>query len=70
MVEVNVSYPDFSGGEISPEGYGRFDLKMFYKGARRVQNFITYSIGMARYRTGTVFVAKTRMGQIARLHVW
>lgn len=68
MVEVNVSYPDFSGGEISPEGYGRFDLKMFYKGARRVQNFITYSIGMARYRTGTVFVAKTRMGQIARLH--
>lgn len=67
MVESLTSYPDFSGGEVSPELYGRFDLQTFYKGARRVQNFIPYSVGMARYRPGTVFVAKTRLGRVARL---
>lgn len=67
MVEVNVSYPDFSGGEVSPDSYGRFDLKMFYKGARRVENFISYSIGMAKFRTGTSYVSQTRLGQVARL---
>lgn len=67
MTEVNLSLPDFSAGEISPELYGRFDLKPYYKSGRRVENFIVNSTGMAKYRPGTLFVAKTRMGRRARL---
>jgi hypothetical protein len=67
MVEVNLSFTDFSAGEIAPDLYGRFDLKPYYRSGRRVQNFIVQSTGMARYRTGTIFVAKTRQGQKARL---
>lgn len=67
MVEVNVAYPDFSAGEISPELYGRFDLAVFYKGARRVENFITQATGMARFRTGTIYAATTRDNQKAVL---
>ncbi len=59
MVKVNTSYPDFSAGEVSPRGYGRFDLKPFYNGAARVENFQTDTLGSAEFRTGTVYVAKS-----------
>jgi len=68
MTEVNLSLPDFSSGEISPELYGRFDLKPYYKSGRRVENYITQSTGMAKFRTGSYYVAKTRQGKKARLH--
>lgn len=67
MTEVNTSYPDFSAGEISPKLYGRFDLQAFYKGARRMENFIPESTGGASFRTGTVFASKTRDNLPARL---
>lgn len=70
MVEVNVSYPDFSGGEVSPDLYGRFDLSVFYKGARRIENFVTYSTGSAKYRTGSIYSSRTRLGNKARLHTF
>jgi hypothetical protein len=60
MVQVNTSYPDFSFGEISPNVYGRHDLAAFYKGGRRVENFICQTTGPAHYRTGTVFASRTR----------
>lgn len=60
MVNVNSSYPDFSGGEIAPKYYGRHDLQIFYKGLRRVRNFITESAGGAFFRNGFYFAAKTR----------
>jgi len=60
MVSVNVSYPDFSAGEISPKMYGRHDLAAFYNGGRRVENFITEVAGMARFRTGSIYSAKTQ----------
>lgn len=60
MVDVNISFPDFSGGEISPKCYGRHDLKAYYTGARRVENFTTQVTGPANFRTGTIFAAKTR----------
>lgn len=60
MVEANVSFPDFSAGELSPKMYGRHDLAAYYKGARRCENFIIQTTGPAHYRTGTVFAARTR----------
>jgi len=60
MVNVNVSYPDLSGGEIAPKYYGRHDLQIFYKGLRRVRNFVTESAGGASYRQGFYFSNKTR----------
>lgn len=59
MVNVNTSYPDFSAGEISPKMYGRHDLAAFYNGGRRVQNFITEVAGVAKYRTGSIYSART-----------
>ncbi len=59
MVSVNVSYPDFSNGEISPKLAGRYDLQAFYKGGRRVENFISQTTGAAQFRTGTIYAAQT-----------
>lgn len=59
MTAAEASYPDFSAGEISPRMYGRFDTKVFYQGARRVENFVTQITGPAYYRTGSMFAAKT-----------
>ncbi len=67
MVGVNVSYPDTSAGEVTPDVRGRFDLSVFFKGMRRIVNWITSSTGMARFRTGTVYVGKTRLNQMALL---
>lgn len=60
MVTANVSYPDFSAGELSPKMYGRFDLAAFFNGGRRIENFKTQVGGMASYRTGAVYAAKTK----------
>lgn len=56
---VNVSYPDFSSGEISPKCYGRFDIEAYYSGCRRCENFIPQTVGSAFFRTGTAYAAKT-----------
>ncbi len=60
MVQTNLSFLDFSAGELSPKMYGRHDLAAYYKGGRRVQNFICQTTGPANYRTGTVFASRTR----------
>jgi hypothetical protein len=70
MTNVNVSYPDFSAGEISPKMYGRHDLAAFYNGGRRVQNFITEVAGMAKYRNGSVYAAKTKGNTAAFLYTF
>lgn len=70
MTNVNVSYPDFSAGELSPKMYGRHDLAAFYNGGRRVQNFITEVAGMARYRNGSIYAAKTRNNTAAFLYTF
>jgi hypothetical protein len=70
MVSVNVSYPDFSAGEISPKMYGRHDLAAFYNGGRRVENFITEVAGMARFRTGSIYSAKTQNNEVAFLYTF
>ncbi len=70
MVAVNVSFPDFSAGELSPKVYGRHDLKAYYSGARRCENFIVETTGSARYRTGTVFASRTRDNLLAFLYTF
>ena len=70
MVNVNTSYPDFSAGEISPRLYGRHDLKAFYSGARRVENFIVEVQGGARFRTGSIYSAKTQNNEEALLYTF
>ncbi len=70
MAGAEVSYPDFSAGEISPRMYGRFDVKVYYSGARRVENFISQVVGPAHFRTGTVYAAKTANNRKAFLWVF
>lgn len=59
MTIVNSSYVDFSGGEISPKFYGRFDTKFYYNSGRRICNFIPDTVGVAVYRQGTYYVSQT-----------
>jgi hypothetical protein len=70
MVEVNLSFPDFSSGELSPKVYGRHDLAAYYKGGRRVENFIVQTTGPAFFRTGTVFASRTRDNLPALLYTF
>lgn len=59
MTAAVLSYPNFSGGEISPKMYGRFDLAAYYSGARKVENFIPQTVGSAHFRTGFRYVSRT-----------
>lgn len=43
----------FVSGEISPELYGRHDLKAYFNGAARLDNFIVRRTGGIRKRAGT-----------------
>ena len=69
-MSVNVSFPDFSGGEISPKFYGRHDLKAYYNSCRRLQNFIPDTIGTAQFRTGTFYAAGTKSNNKAFLYTF
>ena len=59
MTNIEASYPDFSAGELSPRMYGRFDVKVFFKGARRMENFTPQVTGPTNYRTGSYYAANT-----------
>jgi hypothetical protein len=52
MVRSNNLYLDFSGGEVSPEVYGRADLALYNKSLKRMSNFIADRRGEARFRNG------------------
>ena len=43
---------NFVGGEISPSLHGRSDLKMYYKSAAKVENFVVAKEGSLRKRRG------------------
>jgi hypothetical protein len=68
MVSVNTSQPDFSAGEIAPKFYGRHDLQITYKGARRVRNFIVEAAGGVFFRPGFYYAAQTKNNQPAWLY--
>lgn len=67
---INISFTDFSGGEISPKFYGRHDLKAYYNTCRRLENFTIDAIGPASFRTGLVFASQTKDNKKAFLYTF
>ena len=49
---------NFVAGEISPELYGRHDVKAYFQGAAKLENFVPRRTGGIRKRAGTQFMAK------------
>lgn len=70
MTKVNVSYTDFSAGELSPKMSARFDLAVFYSGHARVENFEIESVGQASFRQGYSYAATTAGNNPAFLYTW
>lgn len=70
MTKAEVTYPDFSAGEISPRMWGRFDAKLFYNSGRRVENFIPQVTGPAHFRQGFMYAAETAGNNKARMHLF
>lgn len=70
MVSVNVSYPDFTNGEVSPRIAGRYDLQAFYKGGSRVENFVSEVTGNASFRCGSIYVGETATSGKALLYTF
>lgn len=65
-VRTNDTYHNFAGGQIGPKMFRRYDLPYFKNSAEKMQNFIPYLQGPARFREGTRFVRETE--DIATLH--
>ena len=53
-------YRSFSGGEISPEMFGRIDDAKFQQGAATMRNFIAKPQGPAENRAGFKYVAEVK----------
>ena len=56
MANIRTLQRSFSGGEISPEMFGRFDDAKYQSGLARCRNFITKAQGPAENRPGFAFV--------------
>ena len=53
---------NFNGGEISPLLFRRYDLDVFSRGCRQMQNMIPRKYGNAEKRNGTQYIASTKYG--------
>ena len=60
MPVTRTFYRAFSGGEISPEMFGRIDDKKFQQGAARMRNFIAKPQGPTENRSGFAFVREVK----------
>lgn len=67
MPNTRVFKPSFSGGEISPEMFGRIDDAKYGNGAALLQNLVATALGPCEKRPGFEFVAPTKGNGIARL---
>src|ERR1039458_8955343 len=67
MASTKVFKPSFSGGEISPEMFGRVDDAKYANGAASILNLITTPLGPLEKRPGFQFVAATRGNTTPRL---
>lgn len=56
MANIRIVQRSFSGGEISPEMFGRFDDAKYQSGLARCRNFIIKPQGPAENRPGFAFV--------------
>ncbi len=57
----------FSGGEVSPEVFGRFDADMYKSALKRCENFISMTQGALVYRGGSPHLHPTRQQKTARI---
>lgn len=57
----------FSGGQISPEMYGRIDDAKFQSGAATLRNFVATPTGAADNRAGFAYVNATKNNGVARI---
>lgn len=66
MARLNKLQASFTGGEISPRGYGRVDLAKYQTGLKELVNFVGIPTGGVRKREGTEYIAQaetnTEMG--------
>jgi hypothetical protein len=67
MASTRVFKPSFSGGELSPEMFGRIDDGKFQSGAASIENMIATPIGPAEKRPGFEYVNATKNNGVARL---
>ncbi len=67
MASTRVFKPSFSGGELSPEMFGRIDDGKFQSGAASIENMIATATGPAEKRPGFEYVNTTKNNGPARL---
>ena len=67
MARQNTVLLNVSGGEVTPEVYGRLDLPAYARGYQRVQNREVLPQGGSRFRNGFTNVHNTRGLQAGRL---
>jgi hypothetical protein len=67
MANTRTLKRSFSGGEISPEMFGRIDDAKYQNGAALLKNFIATPQGPAVNRPGLAYVNKTKNNGVARL---
>lgn len=67
MARTTPTQQSFTGGELSPALFGRFDLAVYGNGASWLQNFIATTQGTARFRSGSKFVWNTRDNAVSRI---
>lgn len=68
MPRVSTNLTSFTGGEVSPQVYGRVDIAKYPTGCRTLENFIVRVHGGVQRRPGTYFVvAAKNAGKKARL---
>lgn len=67
MGRVTVTQQNWSGGELSKDIGGRYDLSVYYTGSEWMQNFIASIQGPARFRSGTRYAWSTRDNKMCRL---
>lgn len=67
MANMRPYKPSFSGGEISPEMFGRIDDGKFQSGAASIENLIATALGPAEKRPGLEYIRPTKNNGVARL---
>lgn len=68
MPRVSTNLTSFSGGEVSPQVYGRVDIAKYQTGCRTLENFVVRVHGGVQRRPGTYFcIAAKNAGKAARL---
>jgi len=67
MANMRVFKPSFSGGEISPEMFGRIDDAKYGNGAAVIENLVATALGPCERRAGFEFVTPTKNNGIVKL---